>query len=506
MYEDKIVDLQELSKICAALQKEGEKIVQCHGCFDLLHPGHIRHFESAKKYGDILVVTITPDKFVLKGPGRPVFNERLRMESIAALSCVDYVSLNKWETAIDTIKLLKPDFYVKGGDYSDLDSDLTGNIRLEEEAVEAVGGKIKFTNEITFSSTELINAHYSLLPDNVKDYLSDFGKKYTAKEIIRMMQKFKNLKVLIIGDAIIDEYCYCTALGKVEKAPIIATKFEQTLQFAGGSLAIANHIAEFCENLELISLLGEKNSMREFIDRNLNKNIKRTLFFKSGAQTTSIKRFIERFQDRKMFEIAFFDDSLIKESLENEILNHLNGDIRNYDLVLIADFGHGFITKNIANYITDNARFVSVNTQTNSRNYGFNYITKYKNVDYISVDEHELRLPLSDRYSKIEDLIIEIHEKVGCPKINITLGDKGSIFYQNGKFHFAPIFSTNVLDTVGAGDAVLSITTMCAYANFPPEIIPFVGNCVGALAVQILGNKEPIKPIHLYKFMTGILK
>lgn len=506
MYEDKIIDLEKLSKICTELKARGKKIVQCHGCFDLLHPGHIHHFEAAKKYGDILVVTITPDKFVLKGPGRPVFNERLRMESIAALSCVDYVSLNKWETAIETIKLLKPDFYVKGRDYSDMDSDLTGNIRFEKEAVQAVGGKIRFTNEISFSSTELINAHYSLLPDNVKDYLFDFGKEYTAENIINMMQKFKNLKVLIIGDAIIDEYCYCTALGKVEKAPIIATKFDYTLQFAGGSLAIANHIAGFCENLELITLLGEKNSEQDFINKNLNKNIKRRFFFRPSAQTTSVKRFIERFQNRKMFEIASFDDSLIDNSLENEILNHLKRGIKNYDLVLIADFGHGFITKNIANCITDNAKFVAANTQTNSRNYGFNYITKYKDIDYISVDEHELRLPLSDRYSKIEDLIIKIYQKVRCPKINITLGDKGSTFYQNGKFHFAPIFSTNVLDTVGAGDAVLSITTMCAYANFPPEIMPFVGNCVGALAVQILGNKEPIKPIHLYKFMTGILK
>src|SRR3989338_2117378 len=110
----KIVQIEELSKLIQDLKTKRKKIVHCHGCFDLMHPGHIKHFQAAKKMGDILIVTITPDKYVDKGPCRPVFNETLRAESIAALECVDYVSINKWPTAEEALRLLKPDIYVKG--------------------------------------------------------------------------------------------------------------------------------------------------------------------------------------------------------------------------------------------------------------------------------------------------------------------------------------------------------------------------------------------------------
>src|SRR3990167_7182787 len=140
----KIKTLKELTEAVQEAQKEGKRVVLCHGVFDLLHPGHIRHFEEAKKQGDLLVVTITPNRFTNKGPGRPFFNERLRAESIAALQCVDYTAVNEWPTAIETIRLIKPDFYVKGTDYADSSKDVTGNVAKEKESVEAVGGRIHF--------------------------------------------------------------------------------------------------------------------------------------------------------------------------------------------------------------------------------------------------------------------------------------------------------------------------------------------------------------------------
>src|SRR3990172_1230035 len=138
--QQKILSIEELNNVCAKLKKQGKTIAQCHGCFDLLHPGHIKHFEAAKKIADVVIVTLTPDRFVNKGPGRPVFNEHLRLESIAALEFVDYVALNKWQTAVEAIKLIKPDFYVKGQDYKEREKDVTKNIFKEEDAVTSVGG------------------------------------------------------------------------------------------------------------------------------------------------------------------------------------------------------------------------------------------------------------------------------------------------------------------------------------------------------------------------------
>ena len=152
----KILDIEDLAKKIQTLKSRGRKIVHCHGCFDLMHIGHIKYFQASKKMGDILVVTLTPDIYVDKGPGRPVFNQDLRAEAIASLECVDYVAINKWPTAEETLRLLRPDIYVKGQEFEKLE-DKTGKIQKEYEVIKEIGAEIRFTQEIVFSSTKLIN-------------------------------------------------------------------------------------------------------------------------------------------------------------------------------------------------------------------------------------------------------------------------------------------------------------------------------------------------------------
>lgn len=157
----KIMDVDALAVKLAELKAQGKKIVLCHGCFDLMHPGHIKYFQASKAMGDVLVVTLSPDRFVDKGPGRPAFNENLRAESIAALECVDFVAINKWPTAEETLRLLKPDYYVKGQEFEKL-QDKTGKIQREFEVVREIGAEMRFTHEIVFSSTDLLSRFYGL--------------------------------------------------------------------------------------------------------------------------------------------------------------------------------------------------------------------------------------------------------------------------------------------------------------------------------------------------------
>ena len=155
----KILEMSEVASRIALHKSEGKTIVHCHGCFDLMHPGHIKYFQAAKMMGDVLVVTISPDRFVDKGPDRPVFNEDLRAESIAALECVDYVSINKWPTAEETLRLIRPHIYVKGQEFENLE-DKTGKIQKEVEVIKEIGAEIRFTHEIVFSSTKLLNQYF----------------------------------------------------------------------------------------------------------------------------------------------------------------------------------------------------------------------------------------------------------------------------------------------------------------------------------------------------------
>lgn len=136
-------------------RRRGERVVMCHGCFDPLHVGHLLHFRAAKEFGDRLVVTVTPDRFVNKGPDRPLFPQDLRLEMVLALRVVDAAAINLWDTAVETISRLRPHYFVKGSDYRD-NALCNPNFFLEKEQVERVGGELIYTDEQAFSSTELI--------------------------------------------------------------------------------------------------------------------------------------------------------------------------------------------------------------------------------------------------------------------------------------------------------------------------------------------------------------
>jgi rfaE bifunctional protein nucleotidyltransferase chain/domain len=151
----KILTLETLAERLQALRRSGMKIVHCHGCFDLMHIGHIKHLQAAKRMGDALIVTVTPDAYVGKGEGRPVFEQDLRAESLAALACVDFVAINRWPTAAETIRLLRPHYYVKGQEFEDR---VRSRPRLEAEidALHEVGGEMRFTRDVVFSSSALL--------------------------------------------------------------------------------------------------------------------------------------------------------------------------------------------------------------------------------------------------------------------------------------------------------------------------------------------------------------
>jgi len=505
MIDKKIIELDELATILNDKREKGEKIVLSHGCFDLLHPGHIRHLKAAKKLGDILVVMITPDKYVKKGPNRPVFNEHLRAESVASLANVDYVALSKWGIATKAIELVKPDIYVKGRDYSDSIEDVTSLIKQEEEAIKKINGEIKFTNEITFSSSRIINEQFDVLSKEAKNYIKRLKKNITSFDIIQRLKQLDDIKVLVVGDVILDEYIFCKAMGKPEKAAVVSTKLLYDELYAGGSLAIANHIAGFANDVSIVSCLGA-DEKEPFIKKALRDNIKTTFFKRTYAPTIKKTRYIEKSEKSKLFEISHINDDYLDKETEGLVNDYLKDIISDFDIVLIADFGHGLITPQIQQTILNISKFTAVNAQTNSANFGFNLITKYQNIDYISIDERELRLPYRAKFGEIEPLITKVTEDTNCPRINITLGKSGSIYYEDGKTYYVPIFSTNVVDSVGAGDAVLAITSLLSYKNTDPKLIPFIGNVVGSLAVKTMGNKEPINPIDLFNFVKYIMK
>ncbi|MDP2913455.1 MAG: PfkB family carbohydrate kinase [Candidatus Omnitrophota bacterium] len=503
----KIRTLETLAGIVDGLKKNGKKVVQCHGVFDLVHLGHIRHLAQAKKEGDVLVVTITKDRHVKRGPGRPVFNENLRAETLAFLSITDYVCIVDSPTATDCIKMLKPDVYVKGLDYRDKSGDLTGKIYEEEEAVKSIGGRLAFTDDITFSSSRLINDYLDVFPQRTVRYLKAIGKRYTVDSIVGKLGLIKDMKVLVIGDAIIDQYHYCSPMGKSSKEHLVANRYVSEESFAGGVLATANNAASICGNVDLLTVLGSKDSHEDFIRAHLSPNVKPLFFHRSDMGTIVKRRYVSPEVNRKLFEVCYIKDDDIPKELEAGILKRLEKAIKGYDLIVVSDFGHGLLTKRMIGLISSKARYLALNVQTNSANIGFNLVTKYPKADCVCIDEMELRFATHDRFSDLKTHAKSVYKKLKCGHIITTRGPNGSLCYSEPEgFHETPAFSYRVVDAIGAGDAFFAFVGPCFAAGLPQDLVSFIGNAVGSLAVQIVCNREPVKLVDLVKFITRLLK
>src|ERR1700761_5001917 len=223
---DKVRTLNEVAAAVDQLRHAGRVLVQAHGTFDFLHLGHVRHLEAARKLGDALVVTVTADRFVNKGPGRPVFNAELRAEMLATLEYVDWVAVNDAPDAVSAIERIRPSIYIKGQDYQNPDGDITGKITLERDAVEAHGGRIHFTDEVTFSSPELITRHLNVFEPHIREHLDALRENGALEEICDLIDSVADYRVLIVGDAIIDEYQYVFPMHKSPKENMIATRYQ----------------------------------------------------------------------------------------------------------------------------------------------------------------------------------------------------------------------------------------------------------------------------------------
>lgn len=503
----KILGFSELKKKVSILRQAGKKVVLCHGVFDLMHPGHILHFKAAKSHGDILVVTLTKDEYVFKGPGRPYFNQQLRLETIAALEAVDYVALNEWPAAVETIRQLKPDIYAKGSDYASHDRDVTGNIALEAAAVKENGGTIIYTDEETFSSSKLINTYFQNQPEKTQQFLEDFKKKHSAETIVASLKEMKNLKVLVVGEAILDQYYYCEPLSKTPKDIIVSGRYVSKENFAGGTLALANHLANFCAEVTLVTVLGEEKEPLDYFRSKLPPNVKFLPVLDADRPTIIKRRFMATDFLKKMFEIQYMRDEDLSRKVEDRVTDLLADQAPRADLTVIGDFGHGMMTERVKGACFDRSAFIALNTQSNSANMGYNPVTGYPRADYVSIDEPELRFASHSKYGKIEELSERIKKKLEAKFLMVSLGPEGNVFLaSDGRTYKTPIFSQRVIDRTGAGDALFAVTSPCVYQGFKPEVVGFVANCVGALAVEIVCNREPIDPVKLFKFITYLLK
>ena len=504
----KILTIEQLAQTAEAARKKGKTVVLAHGTFDLLHMGHVRYLEQAHEQGDVLLTTITADRFVNKGPGRPVFTSSLRAEMVAALSYVDRVAINDAATAENIITLIKPDVYVKGSEYAQAGNDVTGKIHDERAAVEAYGGRVHFTYDITFSSSSLLNRHFDIFEPGLRSYLDQVRARVNLDEFIKIIDMVKEKSVLMVGDTIIDEYQYVSPLGKSPKENLIPTLYRNAETFAGGIIAAANHVAGFCRDVHVVTCLGDKDGTEELVRSALSPNVKLTVIHRPSLPTTRKRRFIDADYLRKLFEVYFMDDAPLTGAPEAQLIAAIAKQAPGCDVVVVADFGHGMITSRVRDELIRRSRFLAVNTQTNSANLGFNLITKYSRADYICIDAPEARLATGEPHLELELIASEkLPAAVNCSRLILTHGRHGCVTYDRKVgVRRIPAFTGRAIDTMGAGDAFLSVTAPMVATGGDMEMIGFIGNAVGAIKVGIVGHRQSIEKIPLIKYLATLLK
>jgi rfaE bifunctional protein kinase chain/domain/rfaE bifunctional protein nucleotidyltransferase chain/domain len=503
----KIKNIDELSQIIAKLKAQDKKVIHCHGVFDLLHIGHIKHFEEAKILGNVLVVSITPDEFVNKGPGRPAFTTQLRLQALAALEAVDFVVANKWPTAIEIIKKLKSDIYCKGPDYKNHLDDITGKIDEEEEAIQSVGGKIFYTDDVTFSSSNLLNKYGDLHSNEQTAFIKNISNNFNFDDIKSKLEKLRKLKVLIIGETIIDQYIFCEALGKSGKEPVLVLRDLESEKYLGGSIATARHLSEFCDNITVLSFLGDQDEHREFIEENIEENISVKFLIKSNSPTIVKRRFVDSVDRKKILGVYSINDDKLNSLEEREFLASIDSLAKENDLIIVSDYGHGIITSSVAEYISNTNKFVSLNAQVNAANIGTHNIRKYSDIDCLIINATELRHEMRQRDGNIENLAIELKNLISAKYISVTKGKDGAFLLsdQNSPIN-CPAFANQIIDKIGSGDALLALLSVCLYSGIDESLSLLIASIAAAQSVESIGNSSPIDKTNLLKTISHFLK
>lgn len=491
-FRRKIKTREELAAIIGPRPRK-KTVIMCHGTFDLVHPGHIRHLMYAKSKADILVASLTGDDFITKANFRPFVPQELRAMNLAALEIVDYVLIDHNATPIDTLRRLQPDYFAKGYEYTE--SGLNPKTREELEALNSYGGDIIFTpGDIVFSSSAFIE---SGLPGIATEKLGTLmeSEGVTFQTLRDALEKFKGIRVHVIGDTIVDTYTHCTTInsGSV-KTPTLSVKYERHADFAGAAAVVSRHLAAAGARVRFSSVLGN-DALKDFVINEVTKaGVEADFVIDPTRPTTQKNVFIS-----DGYRLLKFD-KVDNRPVSDRVLDKLVGSIsaNGADAYVFSDFRHGIFNHESIPRLTEalpKGKLRVADSQVASR---WGNILDFQEFDLITPNEREARFALGDQDSVVRPLALELYKRAHCKTLILKLGSRGIITYLRPSFtarSFITVdsFAGNVVDAVGSGDAMLAYATLSLRAADSPVIASILGSMAAAVACEREGN-IPVSP------------
>ncbi len=504
--EEKLLSLEALTEIISLLKDTGKTIAHCHGVFDLIHPGHIKHLQAAKNLADVLVVTITPDEYVNKGAGRPVFVQQLRAESLAAFACIDYVAINCWPSAVRTIELLKPNYFVKGDEYEKGDDNLT-QFTEEERVIASVGGEIRFTHEITFSSSNLINAFMDVLPQEGKDWLKDFRRKFSIKDIIRSIDDLADLKVAVLGDVLVNEIHYCRDVGPSDSGPFLAFDLTTSKKFAVGSVAVANQLSAFCNSVDLITTVSDRDDEQIFMTNSLHDQVNPIILTREVSALAGRELYINEKDGTPLFEIHNKKNPFNKNKIQNEDLTvELDSRLSSYDAIMILDYGYECMYPAILKVLPAFSSFLGLYISHRTPDNNICIFNQLPSLNYVSLSASSISNIENNIDPSVHQWARKLTGQGKVDKVSIFSGNQGSYYYSKGKNYTHVPAMKNDIDFFHDADFLATLTALLVAQGVPDKIVGFIENTLIAALNDKRNIKNSMNTTSLKKHITCLLK
>ena len=504
-YRRKIKSREELGQIIGS-RPRARKVIMCHGAFDIVHPGHVRHLMYAKTKADILVASLTCDNHLNKANYRPFVPQDLRAMNLAALEVVDYVIVDEQPTPIENIQLFQPDLFAKGYDY--FSQNLQPGTRAELEAVNSYGGEMIFTpGDVVYSSSAVIE---QMPPDISSEKLATLmeSEGVTFDSLRSALNSFRGIRVHVLGDTIVDSYTYCTVIGSgTSKTPTISSKFEREVHFVGGAAVVARHLRLAGADVMFSTVLGN-DKFRDFVLQEMDHDGIRCFAAIDPTRVTTQKNvFIAGGQ--RMLKVDKVDNRPISHRTMEEMQVSISNN--SVDGFIFSDFRHGIFNPiSIPGFIESlpPGPVRAADSQVASR---WGNILDFQGFDLITPNEREARFALGDQDSVVRPLSLELYKRAKCKNLILKLGDRGILTYRASSdddmrsFFSIDSFARNVVDPVGAGDALLAYATLALVATKSEVVASILGSMAAAIACEHEGN-VPVSPGDVLKKLDAVEK
>jgi len=496
LFSHKIKSAAEIRAAVGA-RPRAKKVIMCHGTFDVVHPGHIRHLLYAKTKANILVASLTADAHITKANLRPYVPEDLRAFNLAALEMVDYVVVDHDPTPLKNLALIQPDFFAKGYEYTS--GGVNPKTQEEIAVLESYGGEMLFTpGDIVYSSSALIE----LAPPKIaveKLMVLMQAEGVTFKDLRDAVAQLRGIQVHVVGDTIVDSYTYCSMIGGMTKTPTMSVRFEKKTDFVGGAGIVAKHLRAAGAEVTFSTVLGN-DAYKDFVLDDLKAFGVQCQPIIDDTRPTTNKNAIVA-ETYRLLKVDTLDNRSISDKIVEQLKRQVSG--AKTDAVVFSDFRHGIFNRDTIPRLTaaiPGGVFRVADSQVASR---WGNILEFVGFDLITPNEREMRFALGDQDSVVRPLALELRQRAKCRTLILKLGERGVITYRTGSpdvraFFAIDSFAQHVEDAVGAGDALVAYATLALVATKNEVIASVLGSMAAAVECEHDGN-VPVSPEEVLK-------